>query len=419
MKLIPTKDQEKALDALRKFLKGDNKEFILSGKAGTGKTTIIKELFVNKNNMIPSNVLGVTIAHKARINLSNSIPNSTTAAAALAMKIQYDEHGKIFFVASNKKNDFAPISCHKYIVFDEASMISIKLRNIILEKINKNAKVIWIGDFRQLPPIEENKDGDSPVFDIKDRYELTEKVRQTEGDHIATLADFIAERIDTDCDLKWISYLTSKFNVEDKKGYAITTQIGAMNSFIKNFKEKKNVRLTAYRNKRINELNNIVRSELFPDNKELYVKGELLIANNQYTVDDDIIFYNGEDLWVRNVDKIKFLDLQCFSLDIGKDEPAIVVAPESYEAHNKELNRLKAIALKNNKLWNMYYRYYDKFANVSYGYAVNNYKIQGTTVYGIYMDIQDPLSIKVLTDKEKLQAIYVSTTRATHNVAIF
>ena len=42
------------------------------------------------------------------------------------------------------------------------------------------------------------------------------------------------------------------------------------------------------------------------------------------------------------------------------------------------------------------------------------YKIQGTTLYGAYVDVSDIMSINVLSNKRKLQSFYVGISRPTN-----
>lgn len=415
--LIYNPDQLKGIEALKQFKKDKTKrEFTLSGIAGTGKTTIIQEIFKNKHGNINGDVLGVTIAHKARINISNSISNSTTAASALSLQINYDELGKISFIPK-EKDKFPPIAEYKHIVFDEASMIDDKLRAEILKKADSKAKIYYLGDYHQLPPInDDDRDIDSPVFQIPG-YELTTKVRQDEGDYISELADRTVKYIDSNHSINWLSTLVTKYNQDLKKGYAVMDYGQALWSFVKRFKEGCNCRMTAYRNKRIDDLNKAVRSAM--GYHDLYVPGELLIANSQYEIDRCPVWFNGEDLWVKGIEIIKYQGLTCFALDVDKEYPAMIVHPNDFKNYLKKCYKLRDEAIKDNRLWKVYYDYKNKFADVSYGYAVNNYKIQGTTLHSCYVDIHDPLSISCLSNKRKLQALYVGFTRPTHNLAIF
>lgn len=415
-KITPNKDQEQALKELNKFKTSNKEEFTLSGVGGTGKTTIIRELFRTKNDDIKHSVLGMTISHKARINLSKSIPNSTTIASGMALKMEYDEFGDPYFIFDPRKMHLAPVKKAKAIVIDEASMIDEELRNYILNNKSLKTKIYYLGDHHQLKPIKSKNGCISPVFDIPG-YELTQKVRQDPDDYIAELCDEIAYKIDTDCSLSFLKNIKTKFNKETKKGYSVSSYEKSLKSFISNFNDGKNVRFTAYRKKVISEINMDIRKKLFNTN-DMFVVGELLIADSAYERNGETIFFNGEDLIVKNIEEVKSNGLLCYSLDIGKEYPALVVKPESYRKYYEKINELKAWAIKE-KNWKFFYDFKDNFSFVSYGYAVNNYKIQGTTLDGCYVNAGDPLSLGVLCNKEKLQAIYVGCSRPKNFLAIY
>lgn len=431
-RINPNEGQAEALSLMKKFIK-DKKvhEFCLNGVGGTGKTTVIKELFLkedkSKQLYIPRSVIGVTVSHKARLVLQEHIPNSITYAAAVNMTIDYDQWGEMIFVP--KSGDFrnSKIYGYKYIIFDEASMVSDEMRTILNNSCSAGAKIIYLGDNHQLPPIKPRSGGylpdkDSSVFDLPDNYTLTEKMRQNEGDYIAHLCDVTCEHIDGDNSLSFIKDIRQEYDGRSKKGVSLTTEEKVIKSFVKNFKDGANVRITAYRNARINYLNDIIRKEIFgADAEHEFTVGELIVGNDQYApVDLDFpVYFNGEDMIVERVEEEYVEDIGCWRLWCkNKDKPIYVVKDDNFHQYNAKIAALKADALST-KFWGDYMAFKKLYANVSYGYAVSLYKIQGTTLRGVYVDVHDILGVKPLTDKRKLQSIYVGFSRPTHFLGIF
>ena len=80
--------------------------------------------------------------------------------------------------------------------------------------------------------------------------------------------------------------------------------------------------------------------------------------------------------------------------------------------------KLKEVALRT-KDWHDYMAFKEQFADLSYGYTVTNYKIQGSTIMGCYVNLSDILAVGPLSDKRKLQAFYVGISRPTNFLAIF
>lgn len=434
-RITPNEDQSEALKVMKKFLSSKTeKEFCLSGPGGTGKTTIVKELFLkpSKNDKdkfyVKNSVAGVCVSHKAKLVLQNHIPNSMTYAASVNLMIAFDEWGEMIFIPKTKEYRQAKLASYNTIIFDEASMISDEMRTILHQSCKPNAKFIYMGDHCQLPPIKPgnnrsyNPNADSSVFSIPNRYALTQKVRQTDGDPIAILCDECRTHIDGDHSLEWMKGIKSQYVKEENKGIQWTKEDGVLKSFISNFNDGKDVRILAYRNNRVNDLNDKVRRLLFPMiHDQRFVPGDLLVGNNQYApMDmDDPIFYNGEDMVVEGVETMEVVNVECHKLWIkGKKLPIYVPTEEGIKDYNEQVAYLKKKAMQS-KYWFDYMDYVKRFADVSYGYAVTLYKIQGSTLYGVYVDVHDIYGVKPLTPRRKLQSLYTGFSRPMNFLALF
>lgn len=109
-----TNSQKEALQKIEVFLKKpvtkdlNSRVFVLEGPAGSGKTTIIRYALlkeieedfqkIDKNDIAEDlynlpNVMGVTLSHKAKSVLSNSIHVCKTFAATFGLKQTYGENG--------------------------------------------------------------------------------------------------------------------------------------------------------------------------------------------------------------------------------------------------------------------------------------------------------------------------------------
>src|SRR5690348_8049718 len=86
-----------------------------------------------------------------------------------------------------------PIMGANIIVVDEASMVNEQALELIMEMKPHYAKVIFLGDIGQLPPIREGKtaglDKPSPTFNTPNKARLLERVRQGEESPILPYAD--------------------------------------------------------------------------------------------------------------------------------------------------------------------------------------------------------------------------------------
>lgn len=132
--------------------------FILTGKAGTGKTTLAKymlETFINPEKVYNTyeayshpDIIGVAMAHKAKEVLRGSIPDVATFASYFNFKAKYLDNGTIIFEKSywdkNKKRicDLPFL----YVIHDEVSMYSEQMKDILLEDTNPKSKIILMGE---------------------------------------------------------------------------------------------------------------------------------------------------------------------------------------------------------------------------------------------------------------------------------
>jgi len=282
-------------------------------------------------------------------------------------------------------------------------------------------------DHCQLPPIKPktgdyDPDKDSSVFELPDKYTLTEKMRQDEGDHVASLCDIIRTHIDGDMDLSWISDLKQQYDKRTSKGYSFSNEDAILKSFCNNFSDGVECRITAYRNSRIDYLNARIRTSIFgPKSSDRYVSGDLIVGNDIYNPKNDIIpiFYNGEDMIVENVYENIVDNIQCHELWVKyKDRPIYVVKECDIHKYNSRISKLKADAMVKH-YWADYMQFKSQYANISYGYALTLYKVQGSTMHGTYVDVSDIFSVKPLTPKRKLQSFYVGASRPTHFLAMF
>lgn len=159
---------------------------LISGKAGTGKSTIIRSLlkvYHQSNCLICCCSLSAKAAQ--RIKEATGFPASTIHRLLKTQgfnKFEYDE-----------KNPLP----HDIVVLDESSMVNAKIYYDLLKAIKPGAKVIMCGDNRQLPPI-----GYGNIFsdllemtDIFNVNQLTKVMRQAEMSGILSDANQIREGI--------------------------------------------------------------------------------------------------------------------------------------------------------------------------------------------------------------------------------
>ena len=158
-------DQLEAKDRIVEFINSNNKYFILIGSAGTGKTTLITEIFKEERYKNLKIAFSATTNKAVSVlelmdNINNKNFSYITIHKLLNIKrnimddgtIKYNKMLKIF----NKK--YNSICNYKIIIIDEASLISNYLLNELEKQVKGlHIKIIFVGDENQLPPINEVK----------------------------------------------------------------------------------------------------------------------------------------------------------------------------------------------------------------------------------------------------------------------
>lgn len=440
------KGQQQAIDLLTDFLDSDKKAFLLQGKGGTGKTTIIRKV-VEEAQAKGLSVLGIAPTHKAKKVLGNSIKNIKTSTLASALAIKLDEStGKFTPDEFARSRGRVPIKNKSIIIIDESSMISDKLLEEIKAMVDKNTKVIFMGDRAQLPPV--GQESDSKVFDISNGYELTEKMRQAATSPIINIGSKVAANVETTGQrvANPIEQADRITQVDPVSGSSITwesSETKALDDFAQDIREANGdlnyAKIVTFNNQNHNNsqsvknLNKKIRERLFGEeaaNKDQFIPGEILTAYDTYGGEEPQ-FYNSEDFTVQSAEKregVKItatansqakgtrstdLTLDVVYLQLTNEEGNTlynipVVAENSKAFYQETLNKL----FKSDP--QLAYALQNKFANLEYGYAITSHKAQGSTYTNVYVmedNIMGPSNGGSI--KAKSQSLYVAVSRPT------
>lgn len=139
------------------FLHSTRQTFVLSGYAGTGKTTLLKHVVCDTLNLIPDDTVAfVTPTGKAATVLIRSGIAATTLHKLIYQSIVVEEEielgdKKIKIEKLNFKRRESIDKSIKLIVLDEASMVS---DEVLYDLLGFGVKMLICGDDAQLPPVE-------------------------------------------------------------------------------------------------------------------------------------------------------------------------------------------------------------------------------------------------------------------------
>jgi exodeoxyribonuclease-5 len=439
----PINDEQRlAVKEITEFLKkGDPNEWlVLEGKAGTGKTTIISKVlepFITKKR-----IEICALSHKAKKVLWDKMMMgsieppiglaSHSVAGLLGMTLNL-ETGK-FTKAFQKKKP--PIRWADIIIVDEASMINEEALIHIMDSKKPKAKVIFIGDIGQLPPIREQNDPSngtpSPIFLGPNKVKLINRVRQSEDSEILPYSDYYWENsVVNDGEEEDPVPITARVTSDQLVFSRDIDKVLQDNKQLFLDTNKTNdpnlVKVIVYRNKTKKSINWFIRNMIYETPKE-YELGDLLIFNDNYFKGDAVIMENSTEVSVKHIKQTTFYgEYHGYKIRVSdgeKTETIDVLSEVSRDAWNKHVSELFDIAKKSpfgvirtralRNAWNMR----NKFANIDYAYTLTSHKSQGST-YGTVIVVEDDiLEVGMIDNVEKSQAMYVAITRASDRVHI-
>lgn len=453
--------QTEALDLLYAFLKSDDIVFMLCGRGGTGKTTIIKKVIEN----YPGNIGGIAISHKAKKVLGVSIGQNKVMTVASALCIKLNEHTGEFSPDLFKRKDpnNIPITKMDLIIVDEASMISDEIIKEIKEFKKKGAKIIFVGDDAQLPPV--GKTGVSSVFNIKNNYILTEKMRQASTSPIINIGELINDNQKAEETVLRALTSEDRVNMYDPVSESSVLFESDENKVLDMFVEDFNncngdtdyCKMVTFNNENhkhpqsVKNLNAIIRSKIWGDNPEDYYVGEILTAYDSFYKSEMrgktrsgkpirssiCVFNNSEDFTVCDVsDKynkqvnLEFYDsrqgkyfklgesFECYDLSIvNNDTRDIETVPVLSSEGKIKFQETLVDLWKNCK--KLYYDAKAQFANLLYGYAITSHKAQGSSYTNCYVFEDNILGNSNGSSVEaKNQSLYVAVSRPRKKLVI-
>lgn len=323
-----SQDQQRAMLRFQSFIDSDDKVFILSGYAGTGKTTIVREMIDSlKKRDVPTHLLAST--GRASKILCNATGQSTSTV-----------HGLIYtFVDFNKKlkdmvtEDDKPImddngqlllqfelnrakdaSRHYYFI-DEASMVSDMrdpnesqahfgsgqlLKDLLA--YDASGKYIFIGDSCQLPPVGQSF---SPALS-KEYFILaygvsvvettmTEIMRQQKGNDIIVAAQGLRKLYQNPQTWKWAKSPLKGFN----NVHLVASQADLVDMYIDRIKKHgyNHSTMIVRSNSACEKLTRIMRPSLGLTSQRLQ-KGDLLLVTQNNLISG---LMNGDLVEVKDI----------------------------------------------------------------------------------------------------------------------
>ena len=459
--------QRAAIDAIEEFFAGDKDQFLLKGRGGTGKTTIVKKT-LEQFDKSRVKILGSTISYEAKNVLQDNMQGYKTAtlASVLGLIPDYAKDGSMFFrekTLEEKRNNSGlitplPIETVDILIVDEASMIDEFIYNKLLELKKPRTKILFMGDNVQIPPINSRTDeegnvikgenSDSPVWqliDSGDYVELSERMRQGAESPILPITDLYAKNVEEiqsgETGLK--NPLTDRTsNFQNNEGVLFTSDVNeVVNQFVEDIEGSTDIReavIVGARNAVVDDMNLRVRKKLF-ETEEPFVIGDSIRINSPHVENNEVIFENGLRAKVKDVYELPEdnLGLKRYELEIEyietneKGDKFIrkaflkTISPQDQKQYKNKLREMAARAKsfvpktpESKKAWKEFFDIKNSTVDVGYGYAITSHKVQGSTYNSAYVLEGDIMSFPGGIEQTN-RMMYTAVSRPRKKLVIF
>lgn len=451
------KEQQSAIVNAVSFLKTNTdptQYYVIEGKAGTGKTTIAKEILKEFED---EQIYVAAVSHKAKGVIKNSFGEDTrgkkffSIAGLLGMKgINDNDTQTTKFQVGLKVPllDNPPA----LLVIDEASMITEDVLKKIIDinsSLSRPFQMLFLGDIGQIQPIRDEQsefyrthkdllNKKSDIFNSKHKSKLITRVRQGEANPILPYADYFWENSQKENpELNPTQHIVRNNQITDKGSLLFSNSEGeVLNSVIKAVKnavEKgltNHVKIVTYHVNEKTELNQKIHEALFGKDSD-YSKGDMLILNSPYDLPDvNATMENSSEIQIKSIQDTDVDEFGVHTLYLEtngtaytrtgneqKDCVIQVVSRNDVGLYNQKLQELASRAKRQTnralkkQAWGDFWEYKGRYADVDFGYAITAHKSQGSTYDIVVVDEKDIMGTTATSNQEKSELIYTALTR--------
>lgn len=307
-----------------KFINQTQRSIFLTGKAGTGKTTLLREIIqsTHKNTVVVAptgiaalNAGGVTIHSMFQLPFAGFIPDFKSEAQ-FSDSVKFETKSTLvrhFRMNGIKK---AVIQNMELLIIDEVSMLRADLLDAIdftMRSIRKKndqpfggVQVLFIGDLLQLPPVIRNEEWDTLRKYYNGKFffhshviqqypplyiELSKIFRQTDDKFINILNNLRNNRIDAE-DIKSLNeFVKPDFDLKKNKGYiTLTTHNHKADSMNAKALQDLEGKLVTYQPEIVGEF----PEKIFPVEQSLQLKigAQVMFVKNDMSLEKN--YFNGK-----------------------------------------------------------------------------------------------------------------------------
>lgn len=453
-------DQRCVMARFIEFINGSGSVFILKGYAGTGKTTMVKEMVkMLKDEKKPYRLLAST-GRAAKILHDKTMEETSTVHSCIYTYSDFnqdldkvvderernkgvDSTGQLLLNFTLSVVDNSNVTT--YYIIDEASMVadeedksafqaafgSGRLLCDLLEH-DPNGKYIFIGDVCQLPPVLQTVSPALSVDYFKNTFgydavevTLTDIKRQQSGNDIVLASQKLRRLYECPQPWTWAKFPMKGF----KNIHLLDSQAELVQMYIERVKRYgyNDSTLICFSNRLCDTLTRIIRPALGLDSLQLQKGDLLLVTQNNYISG----LMNGDQVVVDSVQVkeqragLTFLEVSFHEVLTGKEYSQLMIADILYanqtnlsQVQQKELFveffiRMKKKGIKQKSdLFNkmMMCDPYLNALRAVFGFALTCHKVQGGEWDNVFLDI--PRSFPKREKPYVYQWVYTAMTRA-------
>lgn len=418
-----TDEQQVALKALDGFVQSEEKLYLLTGYAGTGKTTLLQALIAQLRQRGDQRPIVMTaFSNKATKVLATMAAqwrleiDTMTCCKLLGLRpVINEEDGRQVFQVDRKQG--SQIDRYRLVIVDECSMINEELWELLVNAVSNlyhGTQMLFVGDPAQLPPVNEQE---SACFrQIGQRAQLTKVVRY--GGAIGVIAEDIRRNLARD---RFPVFCTDT-NTDKTEGCFVLSRRDWETLLVRAFtspKYQKNpdqVRALAYTNRRVAQINHLIRSAIHSSNALRFVAGERLIAINPCLEGESIILPTSAECEVLHAVRGRDGEWPVWILEVETEEGdyrTLQVLHESSQASFQA--HLDFLAQE--KRWQEFWEWRQRYHDVDYAYCLTIHKSQGSTFQDVFVDVPSMQVNRNIVERNQL--CYVAVTRAAKRLFLY
>jgi ATP-dependent exoDNAse (exonuclease V) alpha subunit len=401
-----TEGQNEVLKAVKDLMEACPKGgqvVVVSGYAGTGKTTCLRAL----DEQYDGEVLVLTPTGKAALRAREAAGVKAKTLASYLYTVVENEHTGALDWSLKPMADMASPACG-FLVVDEASMVSHKVfADLFAVARFLGINLVMIGDNFQLPPVESDKklksfsvfDETMPVFR---RVKLTEVLRQALDSPIIRASMAVREG-------KWVNEALDELDMIRQEellpiAAKYVTEDGA---------------IVCHTNATRGRLNREVREFLKYPTEQLLVGEKLMVTQNNYQIEK----FNGEiftvdkrpkalnvapiavkDGLTNNAVFCNYMQIDVLNVNTGDSEPAVICDKEVFGL----LGDVGTYFVKKTAKKNFSKKKFGSFLHANLGYVLSCHKAQGSEFSAGVLCLEDTIRFNTT---EGRRWVYTGLTR--------